>query len=123
MSSSPALAGALDELAELVAAKVLAKLSAPTTHYSTASKSGTLPPGKSRAWALRNLKLVPGARKVGRDWVVSIADFEAWLSEQDSIRFAKSGERAVVREAIATEDELDRLATAGLTRAGLRRVR
>lgn len=77
----------LDELAERLAAKVLDRLAAPAEHYGT-GRAATLPPGKSRAWALRMLKTIPGARKVGRDWVVSIEDFDAWASEQDTRRCA-----------------------------------
>jgi hypothetical protein len=114
----------LDELAELVAARVLAKLSAPTTHYSSASKSGALPPGKSRAWALRNLQLVPGARKVGRDWVVAVADFDAWAAEKDSERLARKQTTKDRASGIRhTGDiEIERLANESLARAGMRRV-
>ena len=120
MRTSWAFAAVLDELAELVAAKVLAKLSAPTSHYSTASRSGTLPPGKSRAWALRTLKLVPGARKVGRDWVVSVADFEAWAAEKDSERLARSGIHRIVRD---TPSDVAALVEQGLRESGFRNVR
>ena len=77
----------LEELAELVAAKVLARMAAPSSHYTTRA-GGVHVPGKSRAWALRTLKTIPGARKVGRDWVVSVEAYEAWLTDQDTKRAA-----------------------------------
>lgn len=103
----------LDDLAERVAAKVLAKLSAPSTHYGT-GRAAVLPPGKSRAWALRNLKLVPGAKKVGRDWIVSVADFEAWLTERDTRRNVTP-----LRPANDAPDLLEE----SLRASGLRRIR
>ena len=78
-----ALDAVLEELAELVAAKVLARMAAPSSHYG-AGRAATHPPGKSRAWALRMLKTIPGARQVGRDWIVAVSDFEAWLTDQDT---------------------------------------
>jgi hypothetical protein len=81
----------IEEIAERVAKRVLAALaSAPTNAVAfTTSKAGPNPPGKSRAWALRNVKTMPGARKVGRDWVISVVDYERWARAQDAARSSR----------------------------------
>lgn len=116
----------LDELAERVAAKVLAKLSAAPSFYGT-GKGATLPPGKTRAWALRTLKTIPGARKVGRDWVVSVADFDAWASDRDSECQRKASRRKMprksnddLRHANDARQSIEALARIGAERAGFR---
>jgi hypothetical protein len=112
----------LEELAELVAAKVLAKMSAPSSHYTTRA-AGPHVPGKSRAWALRNLKTIPGAKKCGRDWVVSVDAYEAWLSERDAARIA--GKSLGDAHHIASNDVLDvaSLVEGSIAASGYRRVR
>ncbi len=110
----------LDELAERVAAKVVARLAgaASTSHYGT-GRAATLPPGKSRSWALRTLKKIPGARKVGRDWVVSVEDFDAWTTERDTARVAPPP-RANPANDMAN---VEALAAQALVESGFRRVR
>jgi hypothetical protein len=111
-----ALDDVLEELAELVATKVLARMSAPTDHYTT-RKAGAHVPGKSLAWCLRTLKTIPGARKVGRDWIVSVADFDAWLSQQDSAKCAApKGSRSHA-------NDVEALAAEALQAGGFRRTR
>lgn len=128
----------LTEIAERVADIIVARLAAPSTHYGT-GKAATLPPGKSRAWALRNVKTIPGARKIGRDWIVSVADFDAWMSDQDTERcrnsarpandvapaFHQSLEMAVSDEAMSKEERAERWESAGrsLDAQGFRRTR
>jgi hypothetical protein len=70
-----------DALVELFTERLAERLAdrereAPT-HYTT-SKQGPHAPGKSRRWCLDNLRHIPGARRVGRDWVVAVRDFDAW---------------------------------------------
>lgn len=48
----------------------------PTPASYTSSKNGPRPPGKTGRWCRENLRHVPGARKEGRDWVVSVAAYE-----------------------------------------------
>ncbi len=122
MSAVPAniLDAFLDVLAERVAAKIAEKTAGPSTHYGS-GRSATLPPGKSRAWAVRNLKSIPGARKVGRDWVVSVDDYEAWLADRDAARF-RQGIGETARAANDTVD-VEALADQALAEAGLRRTR
>lgn len=110
---SAALAAVLDELAELVAAKVLAKLAAPSSHYGT-GRAATLPPGKSKAWALRTLKTIPGARKVGRDWLIAVGDYEAWLTERDAARCTPRPKKVT--------STVEALAEQALLECGMRRV-
>ena len=121
-----ALASVLDELAELVAAKVLARMAAPSSHYTT-RPAGPHPPGKSRAWALRTLKTIPGARKVGRDWIVSVDAYEAWLTDEDTARCAgkSKGDARQRVGRLASNDTLDvaTLVESSLAGSGLRRVR
>lgn len=117
----------LDDLAERVAAKVLERLAAPTSHYGT-RVGATLPPGKSRAWALRTLKTIPGARKVGRDWVVSAADFDAWAAEKDSEAQRNASRRNMPRKSLvdlrhSPSNDIDALAEQALQASGFRRAR
>lgn len=100
-----------EEVAERVAAKVVERM---TTHavYTTASRGPGIP-GKSRAWCLRNIRTMPGARKVGRDWVITAEAYEAWLSERDDARFAPA----------PAANDVDRLVKDSLRAAGFRRAR
>lgn len=114
-----ALDALVKALAKEIAALVVAELSASSiTHYGT-GKTATLPPGKSRAWALRTLKTIRGARRVGRDWIVSIEDFNAWLTEKDAARVVPNVKKLRPRPAndedVSIEDSL--------AAAGLRRIR
>jgi hypothetical protein len=120
----------LTEIAERVADIVVARLAAPSTHYGT-GKAATLPPGKSRAWALRNVKRIPGARKIGRDWIVSVADFDAWMTDRDSERCRNSARPAndvappihpAFEMAVSGEDRAARAARS-LAAQGFRRTR
>ncbi len=113
----------LDALAERVATKVLARLAGPTEHYGT-SKSAVLPPGKSRAWAVRNVRRIPGAMKVGRDWIVPVAAFDAWLTEEDLRRCgaAPAPKGAFVPDSTSHPSLAER-ADRTLLAAGLRRTR
>ena len=114
----------LDELAERLAVKVLARLTAPAGHYGT-GRAATLPPGKSRAWALRTLKTIPGARKVGRDWVVGVDDFDAWASEQDTKRCAEKSAAPPRRRPVVASSSLTMTERAdrSLAASGFRRTR
>lgn len=116
----------LDELADRVAARILEKLSAAPSFYGT-GKGATLPPGKTRAWALRNIRTIPGARKVGRDWIVSISDFDAWATERDSERQRNASRRNMprkshddLRHANDARQSVEALARIGAERAGFR---
>ncbi len=100
----------LDELADRVAARVLEKLSAAPGHYSAKNP----PPGKSKAWALRMIKTIPGARKVGRDWIVSVADFDAWLVDRAS---------TPTRTKARPSNDVEALAAEAFRAAGLRAIR
>ena len=117
-----------DQLADRIAARVLAKLAAPATHY-TSNARGPYPPGKSRSWALKNLRHVPGAKKVGRDWVVPFEAWESWVTARDTER-AQSGSKAPLRavandvgSTVAGAPDLDALADQVLLGSGYRRAR
>lgn len=115
----------IEVIAERVASRILARLGSPTTHYGSGRKASP-PPGKSRAWAVRNLKTIPGARKIGRDWIVSVEDFDAWAADRDSARCGKIGRDArQVRGSSFENDnsEIAALVESSLREAGLRRVR
>lgn len=124
LASRPAPAPRPDVLTPLVDALVervaerLGERPTPSAHYTT-SKRGPLPPGKSRAWALRTLKTIPGARKVGRDWVVSTADYQTWLTAQDMKSFTRPSVAKVRSDLV----DLDAITDAALTDAGFRRTR
>ncbi len=112
-------------IAERVAAIVLEKLGSATTHYGT-SKSAALPPGKTRAWAMRNLRAIPGAKKIGRDWTISVEDFDAWLSERDAARHVRKslGEgHARPHASNDVDDDFAAMIEADVRAAGYRRTR
>lgn len=109
------LDGLLDLLADRIADRVLERIgkAADGETYTTA-KGGPLLPGKSRDWMRRNVRGMPGARKVGRDWVIARADYEAWLAARDDARAAKP--RTVVAK---TSDDVA-FAIEMLAKAGVR---
>lgn len=79
----------LDAMAEIIADRVLSKLlvrgivNVATPKVYTTHKAGPHIPGKSRRWMLDHLKSIAGARKVGRDWEIDVADYEAWAKAAD----------------------------------------
>lgn len=96
-----------DVLALLTGA--IAKTTAPTV-YST--RKGCAPPEyreREKRWR-RDCPLIPGCRKIGRWWTVSVADFDRWMH----------GDRPSVAPANDMEPWSPRRA---LERAGLRGVR
>ena len=121
---TPLLRAIVRELAKETAALVVDELRSPASHYGT-GKGATLPPGKTRAWALRNLKSIPGARKVGRDWIVSVADFDAWMVDKASTFAAGAARknRPAKRSSGAPSNDVDALAEEAFAAAGLRRIR
>ncbi len=81
----------LDEIADRVAERLLPKLksiSPPAAVVYTTHKSGPHIPRKSRRWMLEHISKMPGARKVGRDWLISAADYDAWQAAEDARRCA-----------------------------------
>jgi len=87
-------------------------LEGPATVYTT-NKIGPHLPGKTRSWMITNVKRMPGRRKVGRDWIISPADYQAWLTDQDTTacRDEPSG------------DDAHAIAQTTLANAGLRPTR
>jgi hypothetical protein len=79
----------LDAIADRVVARLAPHLrlvhSVPTVAplAYTSNKRGPHAPGKSQRWMLDHLCQIPGARKEGRDWVISVADYEAWATSED----------------------------------------
>ena len=104
----------LDEIADRVATRMLSRLergalpsSAPPVVYTT-HKDGPHLPGKTRRWMLEHVKNIPGARKVGRDWLIDASAYRAWLTAEDSRQCAKASERGVeARVASVTEEDDD----------------
>jgi hypothetical protein len=89
----------------------------PSDGFYSSRKGASHLPGKSRRWMLANARKIPGARKVGRDWVVPHAVFAQWMADQDAARC-----RA---EAVVPSANLDAHAIAErtLANAGLRPTR
>lgn len=71
-----------DALADMIADRVAARFQRPVTIYSTSAR-GPWIAGKTRAWMLRNVKTMPGAIRVGRDWTISHDDVEKWSRLKD----------------------------------------
>jgi hypothetical protein len=79
----------LNVFADALAARLLSRIgghaaNAPLVY--TTHKRGPHVPGKTRAWMLRHVKTMLGSRKVGRDWTIAAADYEAWETAQDTSR-------------------------------------
>lgn len=103
----------IDQLAAALAPRIAALLgSSAKTVYST-SKLGPYCPGKSKGWMVRNLKIMPGARKIGRDWTITGEDYDAWCRAQDTARCRKP------QPPTGTEEDL---ADSYLQAAGLRKA-
>lgn len=88
----------------------------------TSSKVGPNIPGKSRDWMLRHIGEIPGAHKVGRDWIVTRVDYERWLTAKDTARFRTTPVRKAPAPARAesAEDRRRRLVEEMFAREGLR---
>ena len=54
--------------------------------FYTSAKAGPHPDGKSARWCRDHFRLIPGARKAGRDWVVARAAYERWAAAQTAPR-------------------------------------
>lgn len=63
------------------------------TVYTTRN-GGPHIPGKPPHWTKRNLKRMPGARKVGRDWQITPENYERWLANEDAKRCASTTSKA-----------------------------
>lgn len=115
----------LDAMAEIIADRVMSKLlargivnvagpKAYTTH-----KNGPHVPGKTRRWMKDHLKAIAGARKVGRDWEIDVADYDAWAKADDR---KTNASRASNDVSSATDDAaLRHEAQRALKAAGFRR--
>jgi len=104
-------------LADRIADRVAERLgSGRTADIYTTRKGGPHAPGKSRDWMLRRVKEMPGARKIGKDWQITRADYESWLAGQDTAacRAAASAPVSV------TPNNIRSIAEAALARAGFR---
>jgi hypothetical protein len=58
----------------------------PADGVYSSRKGGAHLPGKSRRWMLDHAREIPGASKIGRDWIVPYAAYERWRTEQDAAR-------------------------------------
>ena len=78
----------LNPLIDAIAERVVKKLGGPPAQRLTYTtrKCGPHFPGKSRQWMIRHIKTMPGARKVGRDWVITSEDYEGWAAAMDDSR-------------------------------------
>ena len=115
----------LQAFAKLVAKEILAEMTAPATHYGT-RKGATLPPGKSRAWALREMPTMPGAKKIGRDWVIAVSDFDAWVTKEATERAVTASRPGLRRGQPANDtppEDVEALVERSLAANGLRRGR
>jgi len=86
MTRPDVLDALLDLIAERVAERVLERIGHASTVTYTTAKGGPHIPGKSRDWMRRHVKTIPGSRKIGRDWTLAKADYDAWATAQDIAR-------------------------------------
>src|SRR5262245_7716428 len=97
MNGNLAVANILDELVEAVAERLAKKLGPPAPVLAliyTTNKRGPHPPGKTKRWCRDWIKRIPGARRVGRDWEVPAAAYEAWASAKDAERVRQASSSA-----------------------------
>jgi hypothetical protein len=52
----------------------------------------------------RHLKTIPGSRKVGRDWLISKEDYDAWSVAQDRSRQRPAGRPKIVMDDVDWAD-------------------
>ncbi len=75
----------------------------PSTHYTTNKQRPFVPPGKSRDWLLDNIKSMReyGAKKEGRDWVITIVGYDRWAAEsgRGEVPSGSAGSRSRCRRA------------------------
>jgi hypothetical protein len=125
----PLLDSVLDLLAERVAARVLQIIGMPATQpvVYTTNKRGPHIPRKRRRWMVDRVKDMPNARKVGRDWEISAADYEAWAAAEDARRCAtRARPRSETPTVVKSEppaNDLARRAARSLDAQGFRRTR
>jgi hypothetical protein len=85
----------------------------PEDGFYSSRKGSVHLPGKSRRWMLDHARDIPGARKVGRDWIVPQVAYERWLAAKDTARCrATAAIRSVDADARAIAERT--LANAGL---------
>ncbi len=95
--------GALaEQIADRVAERVLAQLGrvpvkAVRPLAYTSHKDGPGLPGKTRRWMIDHMKNIPGVRKVGRDWVISVADYDTWCVAEDYRQCARAKRKPPVK--------------------------
>lgn len=89
---------------------------ASAPEFYTTHKGGPHLPGKSRHWMVRNARTIPGAHKVGRDWIVPRAAYEAWLTALDARQCATATAPAHTTSSTNAHE----IALRGLERAGYR---
>ncbi len=106
----------IEQIAERVAERVAAKLGHVAVAVYTTAKRGPHVPGKSRAWMIKNVKVMPGGRKVGRDWIISSDDYQNWAAAHDA------GRRRAPAKAVPASS-VEALAEACLATAGYRSTR
>lgn len=121
----------LDDLLDVVVERLAKRLAVARDVQAplvfTTHKDGPHIPGKSRRWMLEQIKAMPGARKVGRDWQILAKDYEAWAMAEDERR-CRSMNRArregpVKVQAPEPEDDLAKRAARSLDVQGFRRTR
>lgn len=108
-TGNAALSLILEEIIEAVAVRVAEKLGqSPLTAVYTTHKRGPHFPGKTRDWMLRVIKTMPGAQRIGRDWTIRAADYDAWASAEDTRRCANPRPLAralALRSEVEADDE------------------
>lgn len=69
---------------------------------------------------LRVIKTMPGAQKIGRDWTIRAADYEAWATAEDIRRCANQPPGTDAPE-LPLDDSLDAQVERSIAAAGFRR--
>lgn len=113
-----AIVAIVDMIANRVVEKLEERQVVNGTNEVVYTANGPLIPGKKRSWMLANIKKMPGAYKVGRDWMISATDFDGWRKTEEARRCA----RGVVKLATAKADNdqpesaIERIEAQGLRR-------
>jgi hypothetical protein len=86
----------------------------PGDGFYSSRKGAPHLPGKSRRWMLDHAREIPGAKKIGRDWIVPHVAYVQWLADQDAARARAEAVPSPSQEADARTIAERTLANAGL---------
>jgi hypothetical protein len=85
--------------------------------FYTTSKIGPPIPGKTRRWMRRHVPTIPGATKIGRDWVIPREALDDWVAARAKHQAHARGPKKVAAAPLLDDEAL---AEEALRNAGYR---